>query len=631
MLVTDYIYDIEAMLNLFSLTIMSADTGDIWVFEVSERRNDLPQLVEFVYWLRDTRARMVGFNNVGYDYPMLHFILMNYRYGLTVENIRAQNDKIIATPFNQRWDNHVAPWDVIVPQVDLYLIHRFDDRTRSTSLKQCEFTMRSDSVEELQLPDGFDTWLTLDQMQQTIDYNMHDVTETFKFYEFTKERIDFRDELTATYGKDFTNFSDAKIGKEFFTMKLEERSPGICFTKMPGQRRIARQTPRESIVLADIIKDYISFKRPEFQRVLEYMKQTTITQTKEPPELKDLTATVYGLVYHFGAGGIHASVDAQTVESTLDMVILDLDVSSYYPSLGIANHAYPEHLGELFCEVYEELRTERLSHPKGSAPNNMLKLALNGVYGMSNEPYSQFYDPQYTMTITINGQLLLCMLAEMLLPIEDLDIIQVNTDGLTIRLPRKHLTHVRSACAWWQTLTDLTLEEVEYSRMFIRDVSNYIAVDVKGNVKHVGAYKTLSATLGKGKKGRDWNQDHGALIVPKAAEYALLNNCGVDEFIRNHQDPHDFTMCTKLQRTSHLLHGETRIQNTSRYYVSTDGDHLYKMMPPLRHKGQTEFRRMAIKAGFKTHICNKMTDFNRALINFDWYIEEARKLVRLVR
>ena len=39
------------------------------------------------------------------------------------------------------------------------------------------------------------------------------------------------------------------------------------------------------------------------------------------------------------------------------------------------------------------------------------------------------------MNITINGQLSLCLLAEKLLTIEGLKIIQVNTDGVTVAVP----------------------------------------------------------------------------------------------------------------------------------------------------------------------------------------------------
>lgn len=44
-------------------------------------------------------------------------------------------------------------------------------------------------------------------------------------------------------------------------------------------------------------------------------------------------------------------------------------------------------------------------YAKGTPENAMLKLALNSVYGDSNNQYSVFYDPMYTMKITVNGQL----------------------------------------------------------------------------------------------------------------------------------------------------------------------------------------------------------------------------------
>ena len=54
---------------------------------------------------------------------------------------------------------------------------------------------------------------------------------------------------------------------------------------------------------------------------------------------------------------------------------------------------------------HEDVYNQRKSFAKGTAENAMLKLALNSVYGDSNNKYSVFYDPKYTMNITINGQL----------------------------------------------------------------------------------------------------------------------------------------------------------------------------------------------------------------------------------
>lgn len=609
----DFIYDVESFLNIFMLNIKSVFTGDKWVFEISERRNDLTDIIAFLYRLRDIGARMVGFNNIGYDYPMIHFMMTNAVHGVSYVDIRNKSDQIIATPWEQRFNTRVAPWDIIIPQLDLFLIHHFDNHARITSLKQLEFAMRSKTIEEFSA--GFDHPLTLEQMDEGTVYNDYDVDQTEVFYNHSLELIEFRDELTAQHGHDFTNYNDTKIGKQYFEMELEKHSPGICRERING-KKVARQTLRPQIALNDIIFQNVSFQRPEFNRILNYFREQVITETKGV--FDDLSCEIYGLTYHFGVGGIHASVESQTVIPDPDCILRDIDVRSYYPKLAIANRIYPAHLGEIFCDIYEDLYDQRTKHPKGSAPNKMLKLALNGVYGDSGNKYSPFFDTQYMMSITINGQLLMCMLAEMLLQVRDLDIIQVNTDGLTIHCPRDELSQVDAICHWWQSMSHLTLEEVEYRRMFIRDVNNYIAEDTKGNVKRKGAYEYKT----------EWHQDHGRKVVAMAAEAELLYGVPVEDFITAHTDHYDFMMCTKLQRTSHLMHGETLVQNTTRYYMSTDGDYLYKMMPPL--KGKTDYRQMRIKAGFKTTVCNDVKNFNPATINYEWYIEEARKLVRVM-
>jgi DNA polymerase elongation subunit (family B) len=98
------------------------------------------------------------------------------------------------------------------------------------------------------------------------------------------------------------------------------------------------------------------------------------------------------------------------------------------------------------------------------------------VYGDSNNKYSPFYDPQYTMTITINGQLTLCLLAEKLMEIEGLQVLQVNTDGITVKMPRNKHDEYINVCDAWQRQVGLQLEFATYTKMCIKDCNNYIAV-----------------------------------------------------------------------------------------------------------------------------------------------------------
>ena len=105
-----------------------------------------------------------------------------------------------------------------------------------------------------------------------------------------------------------------------------------------------------------------------------------------------------------------------------------------------------------------------------------MKLSLNGTYGASNDKFSVFYDPSFTLKITLNGQLLLCLLIEQLCKIPTVEMIMVNTDGLEYTIHPDHAGASDKVCDAWCKTTGLVLESARYSKMFIRDCNNYIAV-----------------------------------------------------------------------------------------------------------------------------------------------------------
>jgi hypothetical protein len=465
----DIVFDIETYPNVFTLSAEHAHLPIRWYFEISPWRNDSRAIVEWVQWLASIGGRMVGFNSLGFDYPVIHTLL---RMGQAdAATLYAKAQAIIGSQDGdeERWMHQVKPTDRIVPQVDLFKIHHFDNKARATSLKVIEFNLRMDDVSDLPFPVG--TVLTQDQVPLLRRYNHHDVTATKRFYHHTAPMIRFREELCRKHpDKDWLNFNDTKIGKEYFTMHLE--GAGVqCYTYGP-EGRVPRQTRRQSIALRDAILPWIRFETPEFQRVLDWLKAQTITETKGV--FTDLVARVGGIDFVFGLGGIHASVENEVIRSTDEHMILDVDVSSYYPNLAINFGFYPAHMGPKFCEVYRDLYEQRKQYPKGSAENAMLKLALNGVYGDSNNQFSVFYDPLMTMSITLNGQLLLCLLAEQLLKVPDLRVISCNTDGICLYLPRSVYPQVRSICNWWSGITKLSLEEARFSKLCVADVNSYI-------------------------------------------------------------------------------------------------------------------------------------------------------------
>ena len=465
----DWAYDTETFPNVFTVAFEHAEAPLTWMFEISDWRNDSKEIIAFLQHLKETNARLVGFNSLGFDYPVLH-TLIRMGHG-DAKTLYDKAQAIIQSQDNEdRWAHQVNPSDRFIEQIDLFKIHHFDNKARATSLKVLEFNMRSDDIQDLPFKVG--TYLTREQVEKLKQYNRHDVAQTKLFYYKTLDMIRFREELTVKYNRDFMNHNDTKIGKDYFVMKLEEA--GVPCYDYSDKGRKPRQTPRPQLALRDAILPWIQFEQPEFVRVLNWLKNQTITETKGV--FNDLVARVDGFDFVFGLGGIHGSIESEVVESNDELVIVDLDVSSYYPNLAICNRFYPKHLGVEFCDIYKNLYEQRKTYPKGSAENAMLKLALNGVYGDSNNKFSVFYDPLFTMSVTLNGQLLLCVLAENLIRIKDLRLIQINTDGITVRLPRTEMAHLQEVRQWWERLTGLQLEEALYKRMLIANVNNYIAV-----------------------------------------------------------------------------------------------------------------------------------------------------------
>ena len=569
-----FIYDIETYPNIFTFTLVREDGKWLKSFEVSARKNQIIEFFKCIDYLIDDNCSLVGFNNLGFDYPVVHKIIearnefINQPRGLLVcKKIYKWAQEQIES-MRGEFANTVKTEDRYIPQIDLFKIHHFDNKAKSTSLKMLEFNMKSHNIEDLPFPVGHA--LTEAEMDVLIVYNQHDVKETLKFFNHSLEQIRFRQQLTEKYNRDFMNHNDGKIGKDYFQMRLQEA--GVQLYKMVGGKKVMRQSPRSVIQVKDCLFNYYRFNRPEFIAILEWFKKQNITETKgvfsdieehllgdvakyavltekrkkfkgkpsekdvaefkkehplgwiEEEELKatewlfdeqgnhileypldeegnpdilkkpkkvrvnkksywgcwkvadTLNVVVDGFRLDYGVGGIHGSLENKIVKSNNSWIIVDQDVSSFYPNMAISNRIYPEHLGEIFCDIYQDVYQQRKNYPKGSAENAMMKLALNSVYGDSNNKYSVFYDPKYTMNITIGGQLTLSMLIDMYLSADiGFKMVMANTDGITFCVKRKDFDKMEQIAKEWQTIVKLELEQVLYSRMFIRDCNNYIS------------------------------------------------------------------------------------------------------------------------------------------------------------
>lgn len=661
------VYDVETFPNVFTLTMipLMSNSGEPVTWEISEYRDDRAYLLEWFDHLRRDQTPMIGFNSENFDYPVIHYIITHPT--CTVADIYAKAQSIINA--TDRFGHIIWARDRFAPQIDLFKIHHFDNRAKTTTLKALQINMRSPTV--VDSPVAFGTNLTRDQVAQDIvPYNVHDVVETKRFAQYSMPAIEFRISLIPQFGIEVLNYNDVKIGVKMLEQRLGE---SVCYDRSSG-RKSPRQTPRYKIALNEIIFPYIRFNDPEFQRVHAYMMAQTLTPDDlEDPDapiktkgvFTDLKATFGGLPFHFGTGGVHASVTSQRFASGGGWLIRDIDVKGLYPNIAVVNRLAPEHLGDAFIAEYAKTLTERDLHKKGTYMNACLKLAANGPWGQSNNRYSVFFDPKYAMTIPINGQLMLCMLAEWLATVPTLRFIQANTDGITYMIHQTMEPHAAAICKQWEAYTCLTLEDADYQRMWIRDVNNYVAEDTKGKLKQKGAYWTPDpinyADSISNASPPCWYKDLGNIASTKAALAAMIHGVDPETYLRIHNDPFDFMCRVKADRSSHLFLGDRELQRTTRYYVALNGQPMRKVSPPAgplgafkrangiteaaymkrmqetgwdwcetvctKNKSVYEERVTAIEAGFMLAECNDARAFDFTNLNIAWYVNEARKLI----
>lgn len=678
------VYDEETFPNAFTLAMEFFNDDRKAVWELSQFRDDRRELFAFIDWARYNNIPMISFNGIAFDYPVLHYILKNPN--CTPKEIYDKAQAVIHSGNMNRWDHQIWQSDRVAPQIDLFKINHFDNKAKTTSLKALQINMRSETVVECPIP--FGTVLTQDQINRVvIPYNQHDVKETKRFGHNCISAINFRIGLIEQIKGDVINFSDAKIGEKILEQRIGDE---ICYEpayydndpftgERTYNRKRMRQTVRSRIALNDIIFPYIRFDNPEFNRVLTWMKGQVLT----PDDLDDpdavvktkgtfvgVHATVGGIDFKFGTGGLHASVLPQRIFSDDQYVLQDVDVAGYYPATAIVNRLAPAHLGEAYVREYTRLPIERKEWQKKKGKKcveaNSLKLAGNGVYGKSNSPFSVFYDPQYTMTVTINCQLLLCMLAEWLLAVPSVQIIQANTDGITYRIHRSMVPLAKQVWKRWEDFTLLTLEDTEYRRMWIRDVNNYIAEPYKGDLKQKGAYwhpdpMNYADSISESQPPA-WHKDLGNTVSIRAAVAAMVHGVNPEHYIRAHTDKFDFMLRAKVGGVSKLMLGDRQIQKTSRYYIAIKGEPLRKISPPTgtpgtykrkpkltdheyesilatlppgthderihtKNKSVYKDNVTAFDAGFLAAECNDASTFDFNNINHAYYVNEARKLI----
>ena len=604
------VYDIEIFPNCFSLTIKNTETKEFQFFELSDRKNNL---VDLVHLFLDKRYIFCGYNNIHYDNPIVNFIIeyketLKKSTRLDIEYNLFQLSQTIIKGDLEKWKK----WKYANNFETLDLLTMLFSQKLRVGLKEMQVTMKYSNVQEY---DGnFEAPIPEEDIPKMIQYNINDVNSTEELLYRCENDIKLRLNIEEEYGIKALNKDGVNLGMEILKTKYLEK------THKTWNDIKDLRSPCDKIALNEIILPFIKFDNPILKDLLNEMKQQVVSPDRKGYNKHFL---MDNLEYSVGVGGIHSVNKPSIFIAKEDEVISDVDVASLYPSLIIEYGFYPPHLGKEFLEVYKGIKDERIEakHNGNKLKNLTLKLSINGLSGNLQSEFSWCYSPKTVMRIRINGQLLLLMLAEKLISI-GCQIIQANTDGLFVLRKKKDEQKFKDACKWWENLTKLELEEDRFERFYQFAINDYLGVlegykDSKNPklLKKKGLFID-SVTLGKGMQ---------PMIIPKAINANLADNIPVEETIRNCKDINEFITYQKVDKKFAVQYMNKFINHINRYYVSTNGGYLYKC--EVEDGKIVKFANMLTASGVT--LCNDITAIKEfpKNINYKYYIKEANKIL----
>lgn len=276
-------------------------------------------------------------------------------------------------------------------------------------------------------------------------------------------------------------------------------------------------------------------------------------------------------------------------------------------------------------QVYADMLERRIQAKKSGdkATANALKLVANTTYGAMLNKYNDLYDPLMGRSVCISGQLYLLELANHLYTdIDDLRVVQLNTDGIMIEFDDSQYGKVQEILKEWQKRTGFELEEDSIKKLVQKDVNGYIEVQTSGEVKVKGGYLVRGiAPAGA------FNINNNATIVAKALLDYFSKGIPVKDTINGCTDLLAFQLIakasSKYSAAYHIVNGEKiLVQKCNRVYATKDRQYG-TLVKTHSEKGND------VKIGGLPEHCLIDNNNEQSIdcVDRDWYIRLANRYV----
>lgn len=474
-------YDFEVFKYDWLVVILDTDSKSETV--IINDKDGLEQLYN-----RNVGSIWVGFNSRYYDQYILKAILCGF-------DPKKVNDYIIA--------RGLPGWKYSSLLQEIQLINYDVMLNNDRGLKSFEGFMGND-IRESGVDFNIERKLTEDEIAETVKYCRHDVQQTMEIFLHRQEEFEATRRLVKLFSLPLTSYSKTKA-------QLVSEICGGAGKRFDDDEFNFPIVP--------------CLKLKKYHYVLDWYRNP-----ENHDYTKSLETMVAGVPHTFGWGGIHGA----NKRSTVSGILLNADVTAYYPSIqlqykyGYRNMSKPQNF-ELIHN--ENLRLKALGDKKSRSP---FKIADNSISGQLKDKNSKLYDPMMNNAVCVNGQLMLLMLIEMLEPYAQL--IQSNTDGVLLKLKSIDDYDLIDDIVYdWECATGMKMEFELFSKVYQKDVNNYIVIDSDGKIKSKGGYaKKLSAL------------DYDLPIINRTLISYMVDGVPVETTINECYNLKEFQMVTKV-------------------------------------------------------------------------------------
>lgn len=612
----ELVLDTESYSDYWLALFTNLTTGQVAYVECTDHQPLDRDGIMRLRWML-TGFRTSGFNSLDYDLTMCALALE----GMHTGQLKVASDDLIQL--------NIRPSDVLksrkVKKLSLNHIDIIEVAPLDASLKTYAGRLHAPKLQDLPFPPE----TVLGPLRRAIVrwYCYNDTVNTAYVRLHQEEHIQLRVQLSNQHKVDLRSKSDAQLAETIIIKEIQ---------KLTGERPKA-PGPLSAVGRTFFYEPptYIAFQSDNLKQMLAEMcaAQIEVGPTGHclaPQAIREQKIEIAGKPYTVGMGGLHSKEKKQTIVANPHMRIIDRDVTGYYPNLVLKNAFTPQHLGRSFLVALQSIVDRRtsaknlLKQVKETDPNyealnaeaGGLKIASNGIFGKTSDPWSIVYDPAQMVQITITGQLSLLMAIEAL-ELSGITVVSANTDGIVVACPRDKYDHMHAVFANWEQVTALETEETEYRGLYMANVNNYIALTMEGKTKTKGWYcdrgSAQNSVLSK-------NPD--VAICSDAVQAHLSRGIPLAQTIRSCTDIRRFVSVRLVRGGGVKLWGEDRpheyLGKTVRWYYGRDvpGEIVYATSGNKVPRSEGAIPCMELPTGIPDDL------------DHEWYIAKAESIMR---